>query len=114
MNDITVEFRMCRDLMGFALGKIPLAPKLDGVNRIEIEDPTNTFKITGETDEAARNASLLLEFSEESVQVPRNQFVKPTDENQEKSLPIGDESGVIPLKVFTKNDHKFYTKKKFV
>lgn len=64
------------------------ALELDGVEQIEIEKLTNTFKIFGETDTAV---------CEQSVQVQRNQFDGLIDVNEDK-LTAG-ESGVVSVKV---------------
>lgn len=95
-------------MMSFACSNIPSALKLKGVKRIEveaIEDHTNNLRIMGETNEDVHKARSVLEFSEESIQVQRNQFDKPMDKNAEECV-------LIPVKVL--NNRMFNTKRMWI
>lgn len=97
------EFSVPRELMGLAIGtqgcNIQQAKQVQGVHSISLDEATGTFTVQGESHEAVLMARNILEFTQETVELPRDLISKVIGKNGHNIQDIVDKSGVVRVKI---------------
>ncbi|XP_052812321.1 uncharacterized protein LOC128239913 [Mya arenaria] len=97
------EFRVKYTLMGLAIGKqganIKQAEQVKGVTYIDINKKTCTFKVYGKTEEVCKRAREMLEYAEETYQVPMDLVARVIGMKGKNIQDIVDKSGILRVKI---------------
>uniref|UniRef100_A0A7E4VDA6 KH domain-containing protein n=1 Tax=Panagrellus redivivus TaxID=6233 RepID=A0A7E4VDA6_PANRE len=104
-NKVVIEFTVCADLMGLAIGaggaNIKAARDIEGVVNVILDekDDYHTFKVIADSEEAAEAARGLLEFITDCVKVPADMVGKIIGKSGRTIQEIVDKSGVIRVQI---------------